>query len=282
LSLVEPGFASVIFGLASAACWGAGDFCGGLATRRTRVYGVIIASQIVGVVMLAGLALIFGEAAPPTPHLLWGGLGGAAGMIGLIAFYRALAGGRMGVAAPVGGVIGAAVPVILGAIVDGWPGATKAAGFALALAAVWLIARSEETSTRADGLGLAIVAGLCFGIFFAAIHRASQVAVFWPLVAARLTSLGLLFVYTGLTRQPRLPERSHAVLIILVGVLEVGGNAFYALAARAGRLDVAAVISSLYPAGTVWLAWLILKEHITRVQIVGIVAALAAIVLIAS
>jgi len=273
--------ASVVFGLASAACWGAGDFCGGLATRRTRVYGVVIASQIVGVTMLVALALAFGEAVPPIPHLLWGSLGGAAGMVGLIAFYRALAVGRMGVAAPVGGVIGAAVPAILGAVMDGWPGTVKAAGFALALAAVWLIARSEDTNARADGLGLAIIAGLCFGIFFAAIHRASVVAVFWPLVAARLTSLSLLFVYTGLTRQPRLPERAHLALIVLVGVLEVGGNAFYALAAHAGRLDVAAVISSLYPAGTVWLAWLILKEHITRLQIVGIVVALAAIVLIA-
>jgi drug/metabolite transporter (DMT)-like permease len=123
---------------------------------------------------------------------------------------------------------------------------------------------------------------LCFGVFFILIHRASEIAGFWPLVAARLTSLSVLTVVATVTRQPRLPERIHLPLIVLVGVMEVGGNAFYALAARAGRLDVAAVISSLYPAGTVWLAWLILKERITRLQSVGVIAALAAIVLIAS
>jgi drug/metabolite transporter (DMT)-like permease len=280
--MIEPGLASVVFGLASAASWGAGDFCGGLATRRTRVYGVVIASQVVGVVMLIALALAFGEALPPIEHLVWGGLGGTAGSIGLIAFYRALAQGRMGVAAPVGGVIGAAVPAILGMFTEGWPGTLRLTGFACALVAVWLIARSKEARVRADGLGLAIVAGLCFGVFFVAIHRASVTVVFWPLVAARLTSLTLLTLYTGITRQPRLPEREHLPLVALVGVLEVGGNGFYALAAHTGRLDVSAVISSLYPAGTVWLAWLILKERLTRMQSIGIVAALAAIALIAS
>src|SRR5512143_4059396 len=93
----------IAFGLASAACWGAGDFCGGLATRRAHVYGVIIASQVVGVVMLIGLALAFGEQIPTPAHLLWGSLGGLAGTVGLVAFYRALASGQMGVAAPVGG-----------------------------------------------------------------------------------------------------------------------------------------------------------------------------------
>ena len=273
--------ASVVFGLASAACWGAGDFCGGLATRRTHVYSVILASQVVGVVMLIGLALAFGESVPTPVHLLWGGLGGLAGTLGLVAFYRALASGQMGVAAPVGGVIGAATPAILGTFLEGWPGALKLMGFALALIAVWFVSRTENATAHVNELGLATVAGICFGAFFICIHRASETGVFWPLVAARFTSLTALSIVATVTHQPRLPDKPHLPLIALVGVMEVGGNAFYALAARAGRLDVAAVISSLYPAGTVWLAWLILKERITRLQTVGIVAALAAIVLIA-
>ena len=282
--MMTSSLAAVIFGLASAVCWGAGDFCGGLATRRTHVYGVIIASQIVGVVMLIGLALAFGEQVPKPVHLFWGSLGGLAGTLGLVAFYRALAFGQMGVAAPVGGVIGAATPAILGVFTDGWPGTLKLIGFVLALAAVWFVSRTQGATTRAHELGLPIVAGLCFGAFFICIHRASETAVFWPLVAARFTSLTALTTVATVTRQPRWPPlgKAHLPLIALVGVMEVGGNAFYALAARAGRLDVAAVISSLYPAGTVWLAWLILKERVTRLQTVGIVAALAAIVLIAS
>ena len=279
--MVEHGLASVMFGLASAACWGAGDFCGGLATRRTHVYSVIIASQIVGVAMLIALAMAFAEQVPAPVYLLWGGLGGLAGTLGLVAFYRALASGQMGVAAPVGGVIGAATPAILGAFLQGWPGTLRLIGFALALIAVWLISRTEDTAVRARALGLPVLAGLGFGVFFIFIHRASETAVFWPLVAARLTSLSVLTIVATVTHQPRLPEKTHLPLVALVGVMEVGGNAFYALAARAGRLDVAAVISSLYPAGTVWLAWLILKERITRLQSFGIVAALAAIVLIA-
>jgi len=275
-------FAPVAFGLASAACWGAGDFCGGLATKRTHVYSVVIASQLVGVVMLIGLALAFAEKVPSPVHLLWGSLGGLAGTLGLIAFYSALASGRMGVAAPVAGVIGAAAPAILGAVLEGWPGTARAVGFVLALIAVWFISRTEDATFRVREMGLATVAGLSFGVFFMFIHRASETAVLWPLVAARLTSLSMLFIVATATRQPRLPEVKHLPLVALVGVLEVGGNAFYALAAHVGRLDVAAVISSLYPGTTVWLAWLILKERITRLQTVGIVAALAAIVLIAA
>jgi len=252
-----------------------------LATRRTHVYSVIIASQIVGVAMLVALAMAFAEQVPAPVHLLWGGLGGLAGTLGLVAFYRALAFGQMGVAAPVGGVVGAATPAILGAFLQGWPGTLRLIGFALALIAVWLISRTEDSVVRARALGLPVLAGLGFGIFFICIHQASETAVFWPLVVARLTSLSALTIVATVTHQPRLPGRAHLPLVALVGVMEVGGNAFYALAARAGRLDVAAVISSLYPAGTIWLAWLILKERITRLQSAGIVAALAAIVLIA-
>lgn len=279
--MLSSSLSSILFGLASAICWGAGDFCGGLATKRTHVYGVVLASQLVGVTLLAGLARAFGEHIPPPTHLLWGALGGLAGTLGLVAFYRALSLGRMGVAAPVAGVVGAAAPAILGTFLQGWPGPLPSLGFVLALAAVWFISRTDDTTIQRRDLGLALFAGLCFGGFFTFIHRASETAVYWPLVAARLASLSALFIFATLTRQPRAPAREHLPLIALVGVLEVGGNAFYALSARAGRLDVAAVISSLYPGATVWLAWMILKERLSRLQSVGILAALAAIVLIA-
>jgi uncharacterized membrane protein len=239
--MTGPEFVPVAFGLASAACWGAGDFCGGLATRRTHVYSVVIASQLVGVVMLIGLALAFAERVPSPVHLLWGSLGGLGGTLGLIAFYRALASGRMGLAAPVGGVIGAATPAILGVLTEGWPGTFKLIGFGLALAAVWFVSRSEDTAVRVHELGLPLIAGLCFGVFFICIDRASETSVFWPLVVARLTSLSMLTIVATATRQPRLPEAKHLPLVALVGVMEVGGNAFYALAAHVGRLDVAAV-----------------------------------------
>jgi len=272
--------APIAFGLASAALWGAGDFCGGLATKRTHVYGVIISSQIVGVSLLIGLALAFGEALPAPDQLALGGVAGFAGGIGLIAFYRALATGRMGVAAPIAALVGTALPVLVGFAIDGLPGVLQLIGFAVALIAVWLIAQTPDAALRLRELTLPLAAGLAFGVFFVTIGTIRPGAVFWPLVAARCASLGALWITATLTRQPRLADRAHWRLVVMVGVLEVGGNAFYALAGQTGRLDVAAVISSLYPATTVWLAWLILKERLSRPQVLGIVAALTAIVLI--
>jgi drug/metabolite transporter (DMT)-like permease len=268
--------------LASAACWGAGDFSGGLATKRTHVYGVVIASQIVGALLLIGLALAFSEKIPPPGHMLWGGVAGLCGGLGLVALYRALASGRMGVAAPVSAILTAVVPVIFGFLVQGLPTVLQLIGFGLALIAVWLISRTEDAVFNLRDLGLPLMAGFFFGFFLTIINRLSEAAILWPLVAARIGSLITILAVTTLTRQPRLPEANHLPLTTLVGVLDAAGNAFFALAGHVGRLDVAAVLSSLYPATTVWLAWLILKERITRLQTVGIVAALAAIVLIAS
>ncbi len=159
-------FAPIALGLASAACWGAGDFCGGLASKRTHVYSVIITSQIVGVCLLIGLALAFGEALPALDQLALGGAAGFAGAIGLLALYRALATGRMGVAAPIAAIVGAALPVMVGFIIDGVPGGLQLIGFAVALLAVWLITQAPDAVLRLRELTLPLVAGLAFGVFF--------------------------------------------------------------------------------------------------------------------
>jgi drug/metabolite transporter (DMT)-like permease len=278
--LIGSGLASVVFGLASAACWGAGDFCGGLATKRTHVYNVIISSQVVSVFLLIGLALIFRETPPSGDYLLLGGVAGLAGAAGLISLYRALATGRMGVAAPVSAVVGAGFPVMIGALTEGVPRTLQLIGFGVAFLAVWFISRAGSTDFQIRDLGLPLLAGLSFGVFFVIIGRLSDNAILWPLVAARFASLSALWIVATISRQPRIAAKAQLPLIVLIGIMEVGGNAFYALAGHVGRLDVAAVVASLYPATTVWLAWLILKEHLSRSQLLGIVAALAAIVLI--
>jgi drug/metabolite transporter (DMT)-like permease len=160
------------------------------------------------------------------------------------------------------------------------PGGLRLAGFALALVGLWLLARSEDAVFRVQDLGLPVAAGLGFGCFIVIIGRASGSAVFWPLVAARVASLSVLTLVASLARQPRFPERRHLPLIIMSGVGDAGGNAFLVVAAHTGRLDVAAVLSSLYPAFTVLLAWLILHERVSRWQFVGLIAALSAIVMI--
>ncbi len=274
--------ASAAYGIGAAASWGAGDFCGGVAAKRSSAFRVVVGSQLFGAAALTALAVVAHEAVPPPASLLWCGAAGLAGAIGLLALYRALAIGRMGMAAPVSGVLSAVVPVLAGAGLDGAPGASTMTGFAVALIAVYLVSRTDGAEWEWRGLGLPVAAGLGFGCFIVVISRASGGAVFWPLVAARAASVLALTLTAIVSRQSWRPGRSGLSVVIAAGLFDAGGNALLVLAAHAGRMDVAAVLSSLYPASTVLLAWLVLKERITRWQFAGLFVALGAIVLISA
>jgi drug/metabolite transporter (DMT)-like permease len=273
--------ATVAFGLSASLCWGSGDFSGGLASRRATVSSVVTASYTVGLALLVGLALFGRERFPMPMDLVWGGLGGVAGVIGLLAFYSALARGRMGIVAPVSAVLTAALPVLFSAVSAGLPSLLQLAGFVIALLAITLIARPERASGPPKGVGMAVLAGLGFGCFFILLSRISSGSTYWPLALARFTSVACLLVLTRVRRKrPLLPSKTVALLIVLAGVLDAVGNAFFVLAAHSGRLDVAAILSSFYPAATVLLAAVVLRERVTRVQGIGIVLAIAAVPLI--
>lgn len=273
---------TVVFGLASALSWGAGDFSGGVAAKRAPVFGVLAIGHTAGLLLLIGLALLWGEPLPSTGDLAWGLVAGLAGAVGLAALYRALAIGQMGLVAPLSAVLTAALPALFGALSDGIPGTLKLVGFGLALVAIWLVAGTGAPGSMRDGSGLAVLAGCGFGLFFILVHRAGATAVFWPLTAARLGSLALVLPIALARRQLVPPNLRSLAPALLSGALDVAGNAFFVLAGQAGRLDVAAILASLYPASTVLLAALLLGERVQRVQVVGILAALAAIALIAS
>lgn len=273
--------APVFLGLLSALCWGAGDFSCGYASKKLNVYGVVIGSQFVGIVLLLALSITFNEGLPTQEQIIWGGAAGIAGAIGLISLYRALAVGRMGVAAPVSAVISALVPAIAGTFFEGLPKVLQLVGFAIAIIGVWFISRTDDSKIHFEELGLPAIAGLGFGLFLIFINRVSSEAVFLPLVASRAASLLTTIVFAAFTKQLILPQIKDMPLVALGGAMDAAGNAFYAFASQVGRLDVAAVLSSLYPSSTIWLAWLILKEKFSRVQTFGILATLIAIVLIA-
>jgi len=275
-------FATVIFGLAASLCWGSGDFNGGLASRRSNASSVVIAAYAVGFVLLVALALLWKEPLPSSNDLVWGGIAGLAGAIGLIAFYSALSIGRMGIAAPVSAVLTAALPVLFSVFTEGLPSLLQLSGFVLALLAIVLISRPERAKGRPRGIGLALLAGCGFGCFFILISRVSPAATFWPLAMARFTSVLFLLIMVAIRRQPMLPKMTVAPLVLLAGTLDAIGNAFFVLAAHTGRLDIAAILSSLYPAATVLLAALFLRERLTRIQTAGILLALVAIPLISA
>jgi drug/metabolite transporter (DMT)-like permease len=273
----------IAFGLAAASSWGTGDFCGGLASKRTHVYGVVLLSQLVGLGLLVALALLLSEPVPGLPDMLWGGIAGVAGTVGLAALYRGLATGPMGVVAPTAAVVSVILPLFFGLFLEGIPAWSKLLGFGLALCAVWLITRPRHGERiQARHLALPVLAGFGFGVFLILIDHVSAAAVLWPLASARAASVLVLLLALLLMRQPIAPAPSPIPLIVLAGLFDTGGNAFYALAARAGRLDIAAVLGALYPAMTVVLARLILKERLSRQQGLGLAVALLAVMLIAS
>lgn len=275
--------ASAAFGLGSAATWGVGDFCGGLATRRARVLTVVFLSQGIGLAVLIALALLTREPWPPAPDLAWGAAAGLAGLVGLSALYSALSKGNMGLVAPVTGVISTAIPVIFGTLAQGLPHPLQIAGFGLAIAAVALISRSGDgVAGHPSGLGLAVIAGVSFGAFLILIANTSDGAVFWPLCAARGASALTLSLFILFRRSFVPPGRDVLPVIALSGVMDAAGNFLFVLAEQAGRLDVAGALSSLYPATTVLLALVVLKERLVRHQIIGVALALVAIPLIVS
>lgn len=272
---------SIFYGMISAATWGAADFIGGLASKRTSPYRVLFLAELAGVIPFLILALVTREAIPAPSDLLWAGLASLLGLAGLVFLYRALAGGQMTIAAPVSALFSALIPVVFAFFTEGLPSTTTLIGFGLAFLAVWLISQTEGMKLRfsLSDLRLPLISGLFFGLYFITIHQATLNAFFWPLVSARSTGLVVLGFIALLSRQPALPPRSLWGIVILNGILDISGNAFYVLAARTGRLDVAAVLGALYPASTVLLAWILLKERISPVQTIGILFAFVAIIL---
>lgn len=229
------------------------------------------------------LALAFAENIPGSRHLVYGGLAGVAGAAGLSALYHGLATGTMGVVAPLSAVLTAVVPMLYGWVIEGMPEFFKIAGFVLALMAVWFLSSpAGSVKIRLNALLLPTGAGLGFGLFFVLISHAGETAVLWPLVSARAVSITLLGTILALTGKCRIPEKGPFIFIALTGILDAAGNALFVMASQFGRLDMAAVLSSLYPISTVILAWWVLGERLRAKQWIGIGTALAALALITS
>jgi drug/metabolite transporter (DMT)-like permease len=271
----------ILFALTSALAWGGGDFCGGAAARRNNLYQVLPTAALSGLALLLGLVLLCGEAFPSPQGVLWAALAGASGAAGMAALYRALALGHAASVAPTSAVIGAALPVIFGGLVEGLPGAARLAGFGLAFAGIWLVSRTDAAAggTSRRSLLLACLAGAGFGGFFILIAQVERGLVFSPLVVSRCLTLGAALLLLRVHRLPWVSPALHPYALI-AGLLDAGGNMFYVLARQFTRLDAAAVLSSLFPAGTVILARIVWREPVTRTQWLGLAFCLAAIALI--
>lgn len=271
---------AILWGLAAAIGWGGGDFCGGLAARRASLFGVGLGVQLVSLVLSLVLVALNGPGAISTADVVWSVVTGLVGAAALTSLYRGLATGRMGVVAPVSGVLAAAIPVVVGGILEGFPGMTRAAGLALGIVAVLVVSRTAGGGGRA-GLGLGVAAGLGFGCYAVAVGQLETTTVWLPLAIARTVGVALVLLVVVAGRQPVRVPAAAAPLVVLTGLADVAGNLAFFLATQAGRLDVAGVLSALYPVTTVILATLVLRERVDRGHLLGIALALGAIALIA-
>jgi drug/metabolite transporter (DMT)-like permease len=298
MSTVTVPFASsvIALGLIVAALWGVSDFLGGIATRKAGALLVVAVAHGLSLMILIFVAVATRATIPTGRATVWGLIAGLTGGLAIIAFYSALAGGQMGLTAAMAGLLTAVIPVVFAFFTEGRPKATQLGGFALAAAAIWFLAYEPGGKPRARGLGLATLAGVGFGIFLITSKFASQGALLWPLAASRLASTSLACCMLFATRKKTRGDqdapsgasdrrksaalRAGVLIAGVTGLLEAFGNLLYMIATHAGRLDVAAVLSSLYPATTILLAIWILKERLSPRKIVGIGLALAAAVVI--
>jgi len=275
---------AVILALCSAATYGVGDFCGGMAARRVASTTVLLWSHLLGLALLLSAAPFVGGDAGGA-DLLAGGLGGLAGAIGVGMLYQGLSVGPMSVVAPITALLSGLVPVIVGVIQGDRPSVGVAVGMVGALAAIVLVSAEGGGRLRPSdwrGVGFALGAGLGFGVFFVALSYAGDDSGIWPLVAARsasVTAVGTLAVLGYVAR--RAPRGQALAFTGVAGSLDAAANVFYLLAIREGLLSVVSVLTALYPVGTVLLARFVLKERFANLQRVGMLIAAPAAVLMA-
>ncbi len=273
--------------LGSALGYGVSDFVGGIASRRVAALRVVLVSYPIAMVLLTVLAAIVGG------HInqgavVWGALCGISQAFGVWWFYAALGSGPISVVSPLTAVLVAAIPVGAGLVMGERPGLVAGTGVVLALIAVVLVSREatdEDVTphrfTAAVGW-LTVGSGLAFGLNFVLIHQAPAEANLWPLVFARISASVLVVVIAAMTSNLRPPTGLPLRLAVLAALLDTGANIAMLLALHASLLSLAGVLMSLYPAATVLLAIVVLRERVTRWQAVGMVLALAAVAMIAA
>ncbi|HXR37498.1 MAG TPA: EamA family transporter [Terracidiphilus sp.] len=274
-------------GLVSAASWGGSDFLGGLGARRAPALLVVASGHLFSLLVLLAICLAAHLALPGRHDLLFSSVAGFEGSVALALFYRALAMGAMGLTAALTGLLTALVPVLFSLAHDGLPTPLTACGLALGLAAIWLITHSPAAKGQQEkraaappaALLLGALAGLGFGAQLILFKFAAGGGLLWVMTSARGAGVAAMLLVL-LVLPPKAPWRGFWLYGILAGSLDTVGNLFYIQTTRLGRLDVAALVCSLYPAGTILLAALVLREWPTRRQFAGMALALAAVVLL--
>lgn len=277
---MDASLVAAAFAISAAFVWGTGDFTSGFAARRIGAFHALLVSFTFGLITIVGITLVSREPMPAFSDLAWGSVGGLLGTGGFMAMLHGFAKGRMSIVAPVSAVLTAGIPMLIGFFTIGLPRELQLAGCVLALVSMWLLSLRDEKEKGPSGFAYAILAGIGFAAFFTALDQISEGVVFWPLVASRLTSTLVLAGIALARRQRMVPKDSPMGMLVFAGILDVLGNLLFLMALQTGRLDIASVLVSLYPGVTVLLAAFVLKERMTRLQVLGVVLAIIAIAMI--
>jgi drug/metabolite transporter (DMT)-like permease len=272
-------FLPAAFSLGAVFVWGTSDFLGGYASRRSNAFVFTTIVHASGLLLMFAIALSGHSPFPSRTGIAWALAAGASGGAGLAIFYRALASGRMGLTAPVAAVLSAAIPTVFGMFTEGIPRTLQIAGFVLASAGIWLISRPEDGS-RPQGIGTAVFAGIAFAGFYLFMKQAGNDSAVWLSAVSRIAAVSVTGTIVILGGHRQITPQGVGWGMV-AGILDITGSVMFIRATQTGRLDAAVVISSLYPAITVLLARIVLKEHFTRWKVVGMFAALLAVPLIA-
>jgi drug/metabolite transporter (DMT)-like permease len=261
--------------------WGTSDFLGGWATRRANAFLYTTVVNLGGLLVMGILASASHAPFPSERGAAWVLAGGVSSGAALAIFYRALSSGRMGLTAPVAAVLSAAIPALVSMFTEGLPGRIPILGFVLAAIGLWLITRTEDGGTP-EGIGLAVLAGIGFATFYLSVRLAGDASALWIATLTRTGGLVITALIVVLRGTFRDITPAGVRWGVLTGCIDSLGTILFVRASQTGRLDEAVVISSLYPAVTVLLARVLLKEHFTRWRFVGLLAALAAVPMIAA
>jgi drug/metabolite transporter (DMT)-like permease len=277
---------AIVLALLSSAMWGTSDFCGGTLSRRRPAIAVVTFSSVIGVTAVAVGAAVTGSFSAGTGYVGWGLLASFAGSIGIVAFYQALATGTMGVVAPIA-ALGVVVPVVVGLAQGNRPSVAQDVGIAVAIIGVMLasgpeLRRGDDVRAAVRPLLLAGAAALGFGVVFVALAHGAESSTAMTLLVMRATSAVVMTSVAAATATSLRFARSDVPLLLVVGLFDLGANVTFAYATQHGLLAVVSVLSSLYPAVTVLLARMVHAERLARVQRIGVLGAVAGVVLIAS
>jgi drug/metabolite transporter (DMT)-like permease len=283
---------AVILALVSAIGYGASDFAAGLASRTASVIQVTLLACLAATAAMLAVLPLAASHRPSGAALAWGAAAGASGTLGGIALYLGFRYAAFSVAAPLSAVGTAGFSVLAGLLWGERPSALALVGIALALPAIVGVSISaggdkpaDETggpSRPAAGVAAGLIAGACFALLLIGLDRAGSRSGLWPAAAAEVAELAVAVAAAAVTRNLRLPRGRPGRLAVIAGVAGAAGTLFYFYASHDGLLAVVAVLTSLYPASTIVLAWVVLGERLTVLRLAGLSLAGACVALIAA